>query len=402
LAISFSPFEVLLLIGVVHGFVIATLIWFKKVIHYEHLLLSFILLVFNLLCIKIIILSSGLWQQPAIRYFPLPFDLAIQPLFYLYVSSLTKPDFRSDKKHLIHFAPFFISLAYSLFIYMSVLPTTDLAGKDRLADRFLFNEVKEVEDFLSVCSAVVYWLLSRNLVKRYRRWLFSSTSDTLLPTYSWLKNILALYGTFFILISINILLDYFFGFGKRFFFHWQVTFVYLALLIYYLGFRGYNSPALSSKNFTQPPTIKKTDEFQQEVVKSGTATETLVAETTDDSLTNEHHAAIANDIINAFEKDKLHLDAQLTLQTLSKKLNLNPVLVSRVINDKLKKNFRNLVNEYRVTAVMERLEEPKNAYLSLLGIAYECGFNSEASFYRIFKSMAGVSPKEYQINQSKK
>ncbi|MEJ0105739.1 MAG: helix-turn-helix domain-containing protein [Bacteroidota bacterium] len=53
------------------------------------------------------------------------------------------------------------------------------------------------------------------------------------------------------------------------------------------------------------------------------------------------------------------------------------------------------MNEYRVDKVKQRLNDPGSARLSILGIAYECGFNSEASFYRIFKDIAGVSPKEY-------
>lgn len=33
--------------------------------------------------------------------------------------------------------------------------------------------------------------------------------------------------------------------------------------------------------------------------------------------------------------------------------------------------------------------------LSFLGLAKDCGFNSEASFYRIFKKTVGLTPKQY-------
>lgn len=32
---------------------------------------------------------------------------------------------------------------------------------------------------------------------------------------------------------------------------------------------------------------------------------------------------------------------------------------------------------------------------TLLGIAFECGFNSKATFNRAFKKVTGVSPKEW-------
>ncbi|MBE7172934.1 MAG: AraC family transcriptional regulator [Williamsia sp.] len=52
------------------------------------------------------------------------------------------------------------------------------------------------------------------------------------------------------------------------------------------------------------------------------------------------------------------------------------------------------INDYRIEAVKKRSEDPKSSRFSLLGVAYECGFDSETSFYRIFKSAAGMSPKE--------
>jgi AraC-like DNA-binding protein len=74
---------------------------------------------------------------------------------------------------------------------------------------------------------------------------------------------------------------------------------------------------------------------------------------------------------------------------------MSPVSVSRIINSELNKNFRNLVNEYRIEEVKARFKDPSSSQFSILGVAYKCGFNSEASFYRIFKNLVGLSPKEY-------
>jgi AraC-like DNA-binding protein len=53
------------------------------------------------------------------------------------------------------------------------------------------------------------------------------------------------------------------------------------------------------------------------------------------------------------------------------------------------------VNSYRVEEVKKRLGNLKYEHLSLTGIAFDCGFNSEASFYRIFRQQTGYSPKSY-------
>jgi len=38
---------------------------------------------------------------------------------------------------------------------------------------------------------------------------------------------------------------------------------------------------------------------------------------------------------------------------------------------------------------------PENKKLKLISIAYDAGFNSKASFNRIFKQMTGMTPSEY-------
>jgi len=115
----------------------------------------------------------------------------------------------------------------------------------------------------------------------------------------------------------------------------------------------------------------------------------------------EERQQIRKAIRKSLEQDKLYLDPHLSLQLLAKSIGKSPALISSVINKDLKESFRGMVNVYRIEAVKSRLVNPNSRHLSILGIAYECGFNSEASFYRIFKSATGISPKEY-LAKSKK
>ena len=400
--IKLSLFDVLLLIGIVQGSVISVLIWLTKGKKQDKLLLSIVLTVFNLLCIKIILLTSSLWQTNLLRYFPLPFDLAIQPLLFLYITSLTAIDFRLNKKQLIHFIPFFISLAYSMFVYVSTLRYFDLAEKDRLANLFLFNEVKEAEDILSVLSGVIYWTFGLMCIIRYRKWLYNNTSNTLYPTYEWLRNVIVLLGAFFLMLGTNITLDYGFDYGFTHFIHWQLLFVYLAVLIYYLGFRGYQIPGMETGSLAidiqeQRQSLDGTNmPFQLEESVPPFPTDLLVIEM---PVKEPKYSSTGQAILEMLAEEKLYLDPEFSLQRLAHKLKMSPVAVSRVINSELKQNFRNMVNERRVEEVKTKLKDPRCSQLSLLGIAYESGFNSEASFYRIFKNVVGVSPKEYLLRQ---
>jgi AraC-like DNA-binding protein len=274
-----------------------------------------------------------------------------------------------------------------------------VSEKDSLADRFLFNKVKEAEDFLSVLSAMIYWTFGLVSIIRYRRWLYNNTSNTLYPTYEWLRNVIVLLGVFFLILGINIILDYGFDYGVTHFVHWQILFVYLAVLIYYLGFRGYQVPGIEIALAEDIPgtSLEGADTpFESVASFSSFPTANLVTEM---PVKDRKYSSTGLTILKILVEEKLYLDPEFSLQTLAHKLKMSPVAVSRVINSELKKNFRNLVNGYRVEEVKTRLNDPRSIQLSLLGIAYECGFNSEASFYRIFKNVVGVSPKEYLLRQ---
>jgi AraC-like DNA-binding protein len=58
-------------------------------------------------------------------------------------------------------------------------------------------------------------------------------------------------------------------------------------------------------------------------------------------------------------------------------------------------NFNDFVNYYRVQAVVEKLKMGEQKTQTLLSIAYDCGFNSKATFNRAFKKAMGTSPKNW-------
>jgi AraC-like DNA-binding protein len=58
-------------------------------------------------------------------------------------------------------------------------------------------------------------------------------------------------------------------------------------------------------------------------------------------------------------------------------------------------NFFEFVNSYRVREVKSRLHKTEFEHLSLEGIAKDCGFNSSASFYRVFKQHTRMTPGQF-------
>ncbi|HTK20310.1 MAG TPA: ABC transporter permease [Mucilaginibacter sp.] len=99
--------------------------------------------------------------------------------------------------------------------------------------------------------------------------------------------------------------------------------------------------------------------------------------------------------------NRFYEDAELTLATLAAKLSLHPHDLSRIINVGLEKNFSDFINEFRVREVARKMQAPVYDHLTLLGIAYESGFNSQRTFNRVFKEMTGKTPVEYKSGLKK-
>jgi len=99
--------------------------------------------------------------------------------------------------------------------------------------------------------------------------------------------------------------------------------------------------------------------------------------------------------------NRYYLDPELSLRSLAEKINLHPNELSRIINTALNKSFNDLINEYRIMDVFNKMQDPAYDHLTLLGIGFESGFSSKTTFNRTFKEMTGKSPAEYK-NELKK
>lgn len=90
----------------------------------------------------------------------------------------------------------------------------------------------------------------------------------------------------------------------------------------------------------------------------------------------------------------------LALNDLAEALGEPAYKISQVLNSILRKNFFNYINEFRVEEVKKKMTDPSFSHYSILGIALNCGFNSKASFNRIFKEMTGLTPTGYKKSLS--
>lgn len=93
---------------------------------------------------------------------------------------------------------------------------------------------------------------------------------------------------------------------------------------------------------------------------------------------------------------RVYLYQDLSLLKLAKLMRVPKHHITQVLNIKLKMNFYQYVNGFRIVDVCILLEE--NSIDTLENIALQSGFNSKSSFNRHFKAVKGLTPSEYRLS----
>ncbi|WP_321372110.1 helix-turn-helix domain-containing protein [uncultured Draconibacterium sp.] len=122
------------------------------------------------------------------------------------------------------------------------------------------------------------------------------------------------------------------------------------------------------------------------------------------SRNNEADTAIpVNDnqlekLVHFIKTEQPFLNAQLSLRSLAEMLDLHPNKLSYLINEKTGMNFNEFINQFRFVHFKQLANNPKNAHLTILGMAYESGFNSKTVFNAYFKKAEGTTPGSWMKN----
>jgi TolB-like protein/AraC-like DNA-binding protein len=99
------------------------------------------------------------------------------------------------------------------------------------------------------------------------------------------------------------------------------------------------------------------------------------------------------------ESERPYLNPSLTLRSLAEQVEIHPNQLSWLLNESIGKNFNEYINKKRIEHFKQIVLDPGNSHISLIGLAYESGFNSKTVFNTAFKKEVGLTPKEFQKSQ---
>ncbi|WP_310556815.1 helix-turn-helix transcriptional regulator [Flavobacterium sp.] len=396
---DFGFYSSLLLITFSQG-IIYSLLLFKKAIQTQNKS-NYWLSLFVFLCSLYIapwMLGFAGWydNQPYrdfMFYVPFQHLFFIGPVIFFYTQSLLNPAFKFHRKQFFHLLPGVMYLVYNLIIYVY--------DKIILKDYYFYQNGidKDFDQWYQItgqASMVVYFILTIRYYNLYRRLIVQLASNADAMLFKWIKNYL-------IAFLIMILLPYFFEIFNYFFPNpneykegWWF-YLFFSLVLYYIAVTGYSNSVHTKIGFEMSVFDKKPILLLSENTK-----DLNIENNTIDIEYETFIESISDEVIqwkikieDLIQQDKLYQNPELSLTEVSKKLQTNTSVISKAINQGFQMNFNDFINNYRIEAVKVMFQNGEHKKSTLLGIAYDCGFNSKATFNRAFKKNTNYSPKEY-------
>lgn len=321
-----------------------------------------------LISISFYLLANSIAGFPI--YFPRTYMLSnvfiyvFTPVFYLLLCILFDDLFKFKKEHSIYLIPITV---YLIFLFKYVLLTDEQLLQKLKSGDFIDLYLIDLLTFIFNLY-IVYkcWCLFKKykvqLKLLHKRAIIIFIGLILLNNLFWINKVfLHLLG---VGIEINLTND-------------SIYWVTFSLLIFFpLTFFVIHSSFFKDYILTKTFNKKIEDESEPRSIKSL--------------------------IVRIMKEQKPYLNPEFTLTELSKLSHVNKYQLSKVINHYMNTTFFKFINSYRLKEFIELAEKKQYKNISLINIAYDAGFKSKSTFYKVFKEEKKLAPKDYlkSINSS--
>jgi AraC-like DNA-binding protein len=360
------------LAGAIHALIQSMLLFFiRKGNRRANKFMAFFLLALAIGMTNGIVSLLGLYDTwPSLSILMGSIILAYGPLFYLYIRAVTAKDRRGTLFDLLHGVPFLLGLmVYGAYLR---LPAGSPAPSGILG--YAVRSPWLVVLILSVLQTIAYVVSILRLLRRHSARVKAAYSTIDRVNLGWLRRRLVVYAAIWavglVLVAAVRLESRAVGLVG------QIVFFLIALNTFVTGYLAMLQPEIFFGPFETRPVRR----YERS------------------SLTPEDAAHHKTRLLELMDREKPFLDPEIALPKLAQALDIPVAHLSRVINELLGQNFYEFINHYRLEAAKRRLAMPESGGEKLITVALECGFNSLATFNRVFKELTGRTPSDYRKN----
>lgn len=284
--------------------------------------------------------------------------------FFISISYFTNPGYRIGRYLMIYLA------IPCLYLVLLIL------------DNFKSGKLNGVLLGFILIHGFAYTWLSLYRIRKHKKRILHFSSNTVQIELSWIESIV--WAAMFLVCGVIVFNLAFYEAQLNLFMN---AFVYAVVL-----FTAYHS--LKQKEIFPDDAQERADAL---LLLEDTETDSIQNKMmTDEKLVEEKSR------LNEFLlKEEPYLDTELSLGKLAKMLNLTSHQLSYIINNGFNQNFNGFINKFRVEKAKKLLvEDRKLDTYSIIGIAFDSGFNSKTSFNTAFKKITGQTPSEFKNTRS--
>ncbi len=303
------------------------------------------------------LISAGNVELGSVLY--LNFIRFLSPVvFFISIRYFTNPEYKIGRHIMLYLA---IPSIYLAFLILDKLKAGGLYG-------ILLGFI--------LIHGFAYTILSLFQIRKHKKHILHFSSNTVQIDLAWLESIV--WAALFLVLAVIIFNLVFFEAPLNLFMN---GFVYVVVL-----FTAYHS-------LKQKEIFPDDEQERAEALLLLADTDTSQNKIMTDEKLLEEKSRLNEFLLN----EEPFLDTELSLGKLAKMLNLSSHQLSYVINNGYNQNFNGFINKFRVEKAKKLLvEDRKLDKYSIIGIAFESGFNSKTSFNTAFKKITGQTPSEFK------
>lgn len=164
---------------------------------------------------------------------------------------------------------------------------------------------------------------------------------------------------------------------------YNTMWIIVPLLFFLVGYYAFSQPAVFRLSVPNPVVVNPVAESEP------------VTASQKERLTAHETERLSQHLKQLMEHDKCYLDPQLSLSSLADKLGTSSNNLSWLLNKVHQQRFYEYVNQHRINAFLERIEQNAHHEFTILSLAMEVGFNSKSTFNKSFKTFVNETPSNY-------
>lgn len=288
----------------------------------------------------------------------------VGPAVYFHIENLTGNNSPFGKVWK-HFIPAMVTGVFMIGLYFF---REEIKGIENLLFLKIFLSIFVSLQILHLLAYIFY---ARKLVAAYEKRLTRYYSSLSKINLNWIKQLMLITSTFAALILLMYLLIITGGYYEI---NNTADFLFLALIAIIIL-------SIVVKSWKQPEIISGIYEENHKYKTS--------------PLSNDESSKLKQKLEQLLYQEKNYLTPELNLNQLAAELDVQPYIISQLINQEYNQNFFNFINGFRIEFVLEKIQNGDLKDTTLVGLAYDSGFNSMSTFNRAFKKKMGCTPKEY-------